>query len=48
LIRTGFDEFLEINPLSLFFLFQGVLDKDRLGLEYGAIPWRLGLMEPVE
>ncbi len=45
LIRAGYDEKLEINPRSLSLLFQGVLDKDRQGLEYGAIPWRLGLMD---
>ena len=46
LLRAGFDERLEVDPAHLRFLFQGVLDKDRAGLPYGQIPWRLGLLEP--
>jgi hypothetical protein len=46
LLRAGFDEHLEVDPAHLEFLFQGVLDKDRAGLPYGQIPWRLGLLEP--
>lgn len=46
LIRSGCDEKLEVDPKSLRFVFQGVLDKDRAGKPYGRIPWRLGLLEP--
>jgi hypothetical protein len=45
LIRTGFDEHLEVDPNHLQFLFQGVLDKDMAGKPYGRIPWLLGLLE---
>jgi hypothetical protein len=46
LLRSGFDEKLEADPANLRFIFQGVLEKDRQGKAYGAIPWKLGLMEP--
>ena len=45
LLRSGFDERLEVDETDLRFLFQGVLDKDRAGLPYGQIPWRLGILE---
>jgi hypothetical protein len=47
LLRAGADERLEVDPASLRFLFQGVLDRDRAGRKYGEIPWRLGLLEPL-
>lgn len=46
LLRAGRDEKLQIDPADLRLLFQGVLDKDRQGKPYGAIPWKLGLLEP--
>jgi hypothetical protein len=46
LLRSGYDEKLEADPSNLRFVFQGVLEKDRQGKGYGAIPWRLGVMEP--
>ncbi len=46
LIRAGLDEKLEVDPADLRFVFQGVLDKDRVGKPYGQIPWRLGLLTP--
>jgi HEAT repeat protein len=46
LLRAGHDERLEVDPNALRFLFQGVSDDDRRGKPYGAIPWRLGLLEP--
>lgn len=48
LIRTGYDQTLQVDPDNLRFLFQGVSDQDRRGKKYGAIPWRLGLLEPVD
>jgi hypothetical protein len=48
LVRTGIDERLEVDPARLRFVFQGVLDEDRRGKPYGAIPWRLGLLEPAK
>ena len=47
LLRTGTDEHLEVDPTNLRFLFQGVADEDRRGKQYGEIPWKLGLLEPV-
>ncbi|MCU0914429.1 MAG: hypothetical protein MUC88_07710 [Planctomycetes bacterium] len=47
LLRAGRDEKLEVDPADLCFLFQGVSDRDRAGKGYGAIPWKLGLLEPV-
>ncbi|HEX6984852.1 MAG TPA: non-reducing end alpha-L-arabinofuranosidase family hydrolase, partial [Planctomycetaceae bacterium] len=46
LLRAGVDERLEVDPADLRFLFQGVKDEDRRGKPYGAIPWKLGLLEP--
>jgi len=45
LLRTGFDEKLEVNWSDLTFLFQGVTDQQRQGRSYGDIPWRLGLLK---
>jgi hypothetical protein len=47
LLRAGVDERLEVDGRNLRFLFQGVTDRDRAGKPYGAIPWSLGLLEPV-
>ncbi|MCX7600168.1 MAG: non-reducing end alpha-L-arabinofuranosidase family hydrolase [Armatimonadetes bacterium] len=47
LIRAGYDQRLEVDPANLRFLFQGVLDTQRVGKSYGEIPWRLGLLEPL-
>ncbi|MGQ9610087.1 MAG: non-reducing end alpha-L-arabinofuranosidase family hydrolase [bacterium] len=44
LLRSGYDQTLEVDPINLKFLFQGVSDKDRDGKAYGEIPWRLGLL----
>jgi hypothetical protein len=46
LIRTGYDQTLEVDPANLQFLFQGVLEEDRQGKPYGRIPWRLGMLGP--
>lgn len=47
LLRVGYDEMLEIDPVRLRFLFQGATDAQMRGKKYGEIPWRLGLLEPV-
>jgi hypothetical protein len=47
LLRAGFGERLQVDPANLRLLFQGVLDKDRQGKNYGQIPWRIGLLQPV-
>jgi hypothetical protein len=46
LLRTGYDQKMEVDPARLEFLFQGVIDRDRAGKKYGDIPWRLGLLKP--
>lgn len=46
LLRAGCDEKLQVDPENLRFLFQGVLDKDRAGKNYGQILWRLGILQP--
>jgi hypothetical protein len=46
LIRSGFNEHLEVDPVKLQFLFQGVADAEKAGKPYGEIPWKLGLLEP--
>jgi hypothetical protein len=45
LIRTGVDEFLEVDPANLRFVFQGSSDKEYRSQGYGGIPWRLGILE---
>ena len=45
LIRSGFDEKLEIDPNHLRLVYQGVLDRNTSGIPYGQIPWRLGVLE---
>jgi rhodanese-related sulfurtransferase len=45
LLRSGFDENMEIDPNNMKLLYQGVLDSDTSGKPYGQIPWRLGVLE---
>lgn len=45
LLRAGYDQHLEVEPANLRFVFQGVLDRERSGLNYAQIRWRLGLLE---
>jgi len=48
LIRDGFDQTLQVNPAHLRFLFQGVNDQAKRGKKYGEIPWRLGMLKPIQ
>jgi hypothetical protein len=48
LLRIGTDEFLELDSARLRFVFQGASDEEYRGTGYGSIPWRLGLLEPVQ
>jgi len=48
LLRTGYDEKMEVGPANLRFLFQGVTEAGRAGKKYGEIPWQLGLLEPAK
>ena len=48
LIRDGFDQRLEVDPADFRVLFQGANDEEYRGSgNYGQIPWRLGLLDPV-
>jgi hypothetical protein len=44
LIRAGVDERMEVSLVSLRFVFQGASDTE-YHQAYGAIPWRLGILE---
>ena len=48
LIRDGYDQILAVDPANLRLLFQGVSDQARQGKKYGEIPWRLGILKPVQ
>ncbi|HXK94959.1 MAG TPA: non-reducing end alpha-L-arabinofuranosidase family hydrolase [bacterium] len=48
ILRAGYNHRLMIDPGNLVFLFQGVLDQEMAGKKYGEIPWRLGLLTPVQ
>jgi hypothetical protein len=48
LIRSGYDELLEIDPANLRLVFQGANDDEYRGNRYGSIPWRIGVLEQVE
>jgi hypothetical protein len=45
LIRTGYDEKMEVDPHRPRFLIQGVLDSEKKDKPYGQYPWRIGLLE---
>ena len=47
LLRSGFDERLEIDPANLEFVYQGVDDVGYQGRKYGSIPWRIGMLKMV-
>jgi len=46
LIRTGYDQTMEIDPEKLQLVFQGMLQKDKASISYGQIPWRIGILIP--
>jgi hypothetical protein len=48
LIRSGYDQTLEVDPEKLRLLFQGVTDEKKRGKKYGEIPWQLGILEPAQ
>ena len=45
LLRAGYDQDLLVSPARLRLLIQGVTAEEMQGIPYGAIPWRLGLLE---
>jgi hypothetical protein len=48
LIREGSDQTMTVDPANLRFVFQGVLEKDKAGITYGKIPWRIGILTPAK
>ncbi len=48
LLRSGYDQTLQVDPAQLRLLFQGVTDEKKRDKKYGEIPWRLGILEPAE
>jgi hypothetical protein len=48
LIRAGFDQTLTVDPRNLRFVFQGMRDSEKSGKGYGAFPWRIGMLTPVQ
>ncbi len=46
LIRAGYDERLTLDGDNLRFVFQGMLNKDKSGKNYGKFQWRIGILTP--
>ena len=46
LIRDGVDEHLVVDPNNLRLLFQGMLEADKAGKNYGQFLWSIGLLTP--
>lgn len=48
LIRANNDQTLTVDPDNLRFVFQGILQREKRGRNYGKLPWRIGLLTPVD
>ncbi len=46
LVREGNDESMTVDPNHLQFVFQGMLEKDKSGKNYGQFQWRIGILTP--
>ncbi|MCG6158571.1 non-reducing end alpha-L-arabinofuranosidase family hydrolase [Rubinisphaera margarita] len=46
LIRASNNQQLLVDPENLRFVFQGLLEKDKAGRNYGELRWRIGLLTP--
>lgn len=46
LVRDGVDETLTVDPAHLQFVFQGLLEREKAGVPYGRLPWRIGMLTP--
>jgi len=46
LIRDGVDQTMTVDPSGLRFVFQGLLDIEKAGRDYGRYPWRIGILTP--
>lgn len=47
LIRDGNDQTMTVDAADLRFVFQGMLESDKTGKEYGAFQWRIGMLTPI-
>jgi hypothetical protein len=47
LIRDGADQTMTVDLGKLQFVFQGLLDREKTGKNYGQFPWRIGILTPV-
>lgn len=47
LIRDGYDQTLTVDPDNLWFVFQGMWDRDKAAKGYGQFQWRIGILTPV-
>ncbi len=48
LIRASNDQTLTVDLENLQFVFQGLLQSEKRGRNYGKLPWRIGLLKPVD
>jgi hypothetical protein len=48
LIRVGNDETMVVDPAHLRFVFQGMLESEKGGKDYGRFSWRIGILTPVQ
>ncbi len=48
LIRCGVDQTMTIDPGDLRFVFQGMLEQEKIGKTYGQFPWRIGILTPAK
>ncbi|MEM6646983.1 MAG: non-reducing end alpha-L-arabinofuranosidase family hydrolase, partial [Bacteroidota bacterium] len=48
LVRSGYDEAMEVDGDDYTFIYQGVPIAVRSGLPYGEIPWSIGVLREVE
>jgi hypothetical protein len=46
LLRDGIDETMTVDPGNLRFVFQGMLERDKGGKNYGQFQWRIGMLIP--
>jgi hypothetical protein len=46
ILRTGPNQYQEIDPLNLRYLFAAIDLYDQVDRPYGHLPWRIGLLEP--
>jgi len=48
LVRDGRDQTMTVDPASLRLVFQGMLEEEKGGKNYGQFSWRIGLLTPAD